>query len=141
VSRLDWLGSVLAWDGFFPLLVAVAPAMLPLDNLKGVLAEFTVLLFVPFAAALVRTHQGCRRLNEAGCGATPGRQLLLGCAIVALMFFEGLTWVLHYAVGAPRSLWWTAGGLYLGYLGLIVAALRPRDMIEAEPDHGATPGR
>jgi hypothetical protein len=141
VSRRDWLCSVLAWDGFFPLLVAVAPAMIPINLLKGVLASFTVLLFVPFAAALVRAHQGCRRLNEAGCGATPGRQLLLGCAIVALMFFEGLTWVLHFAVGAPPSLWWTAGGLYLGYLGLILAALRPRDMIDAEPGSDATPGR
>src|SRR5439155_23140943 len=57
VSRRDWLCSVVAWDGFFPLLVAGAPAMLPVALPKGVLAGLTVFL-APIVAALLRAHQG-----------------------------------------------------------------------------------
>lgn len=137
MSRRDWLCSVVAWDGFLPLLVAGAPAMLPVALPKGVFAEFTTFIAVPIIAALLRAHQACRRLDEGGCEATPVRQLLLGCAIVALLLFEGLTGVLHYAADAPRSLWFTAGGIYLGYLGLIVPALRPRGMIDADESAAA----
>jgi putative solute:sodium symporter small subunit len=132
MSRRDWLCSVVGWDGCLPLLVAVAPTLLPVVLPNRVLAELTAFIAVPIVAALLRAHHGCRQLKERGYGTTLGRQLLFGCAIVALLLFEGLSGVLNFAAGAPLSMWFMAGGSYLAYLGLVVAALRPQDTIDAE---------
>jgi hypothetical protein len=134
MSRRDWLCSVVAWDGCLPLLVVLTQAMLPVVLPNRVLAELSAFIGVPLAAALLRAHHGCCHLQERGCGAALSRQLMFGCAIVCLLLFEGLIGMLHFAAGAPFWISFAAGGLYLVYLGVVVAVLRPRDVTEREPN-------
>jgi hypothetical protein len=87
---------------------------------------------VPIVAALLRTHHGRRQLERCCGQATFVRQFLFGCAVVVLLLFEGFSGMLHCARGVPPSAWVTSGAMYLSYLGLVVPALRPRHLIDAE---------
>jgi hypothetical protein len=69
--------------------------------------------------------------TSRGIEATPVRQLLFGCSLVALLLFEGLSGMLHFARGVPPSVWLAAGALYLTYLCLIALALRPKSWATA----------
>jgi hypothetical protein len=125
MSRGRWLLSVIGWDGCLPVLVATAPAVLPVVLPNRALAAVVAALGVPIVAALVRARHGHRQLDELPCGATMNRQVLFGFAIVALLFCEIMVGILRFAPFAPRSMWFTVGGVYLAYLALVVAALRP----------------
>lgn len=131
MGHRDWLYSIIGWDGCLPLLVMAAPTLLLLILPSRDLAELTAVIVVPIIAALLRAHHGYRQLENCGGRATSGRQFLFGCAIVLLLFFEGLSGVLHCARGVPASAWLTAGTLYLAYLGLVVLTLRPWHSIDA----------
>jgi len=128
MSGRKWLYSVIVWDGGLPLLVAASPALLPAILPRRDLAELTAVILVPIIAALIRAHHGRRQLEDRGIQATLGRQFLFGCAVAALLLFEGFSGILHCARGVPPSAWLTAGTIYLVYLCLVVPALRPRQL-------------
>src|SRR5262245_42765028 len=75
MNRRDWLLSVIRWDGCLPLLVAIAPAVVPFVIPGRDLAELTAVILVPIIAALVRAHHGYCQLEKYGGRATLGRQL------------------------------------------------------------------
>jgi hypothetical protein len=136
MSRRDWLCAIIGWDGCLPWLGAFSPALLEYVLPDRDLAELTAVLVIPIIAALIRTHQGYRqiakRVGRASLGrASLGRQFLFGCAIILLLIFESFSGVMHCARGIPPSGWLIAGAIYLGYLGLIVTALRPRRLVDA----------
>jgi hypothetical protein len=131
MNRRDWLLSIIGWDGCLPVVVAIAPVILPIVIPKRDIAELTAVIMVPIIAALARAQHGYRQLEARWGHATLGRQFLLGCAVGMLLLFEGFSGALLCARGVPPSAWLTAGTFYLVYLGLIVLALRPRHLLDA----------
>jgi hypothetical protein len=131
MSRRDWLRSIIGWDGCMPILVACASALLDFVLPDRDLAELTAVIVIPIVAALIRTQHGYRQIARCVGRASLGRQFLFGCAIVLLLFFEGVLGFVNSSRRAPPSGWLIAGALYLGYLALVVPALRPRRLVDA----------
>ena len=117
MSRRDWLLSVIGWDAGLPLVVASSFVVLP---------ELVAVILVPILAAVFRAHHARRQLVRRGIKVTLVRQLLFGCSLIALLLFESLSGILHFARGVPPYVWLAAGVLYLVYLCLVALALRPK---------------
>ena len=139
MRRRDWLLSAIGWDGFLPVLVAFSPGFLHLVLPDRDLADLAAFLGIPILAALIRSQHGYRQIERRFGRASLGRQFVFGCAIVVLLVFEMYSGAVHSARDAPASAWLVAGAFYLAYLGLIVPALKPRRLVDAERPAAADP--
>jgi hypothetical protein len=125
-GKRTWFLRALGWDGGLPFLVALSPEILRLFLPGPDAATLISVIFLPMIASLIRAHRGGIQLREV-CPDHPawGRQFLFGLAIVLLLGFEALLIVLLGSRIAAWSPWLLAGAIYLSYLGLVAAALRP----------------
>lgn len=130
--------SIIGWDGVLPALILLAPVaarlFLPVAQIEDLVA---IAVLAPIAGALLRAGIAWRQLALV-CQGRPriGRQLAMAGAIVVLILFEISSGLLLYVPNAPQSAWWFPAGLYVLYLGVINAALRP---MVAEEHQGNAP--
>lgn len=123
--------AIIAWDGVLPLAVAsstlVAAQFLP--EPLAALAAF----FIPVGAAGIRAATAQDQLLRRCDGHAPLlRQLALAAAIVLLLVFELLASILGLIADAPLVIWCVPAAAYAAYLVLIVWALRPYVVPDAD---------
>jgi len=114
--------SLLAWDGFLPVLTAVFPI-----TLQTFFPEYLWLaIFMPIVNVIVRAGIGERQIRNACEGRAPlFRQLVMVAAILVLLVLDVLLSALVLDKNAPADLWKVCLTFYGGYLLLICIALRP----------------
>ena len=113
---------LLAWDGMLPAAIAAMPSLVKWLAPQNTLAELSVVVLVPIAAALMRAVVGYRELGEA---PPTWRQLLLGVAIALLLLFEAATGLLSFADDAPPQAWLAPALMYACYISCIALAFAP----------------
>jgi hypothetical protein len=121
------LWMAITWDGCLPLLAAGSRLLLPLLIAGRDIADMTAIIVIPMVTALIRAHRGSRQL-EALCGRPSiVRKFLFACALLVLLFFEGVAGALLCARDAPPAAWLALAAIYVVYLGLVTIALHPPD--------------
>ena len=121
-----WLVEFITWDGLLPLAVAACPwavkTLLPQNDI----AEVFVAVFIPMAAALLRSVTGALQIRRNCGGELPvGRQLALAIAILLLLIFEMGVSLLTLAGGDPAS-WAYVFCFFACYLFAAALAFIPR---------------
>jgi hypothetical protein len=122
-----WLVEFITWDGLLPLAVAACPWAVRILLPQNDIAEVSAVIFIPMAAALLRTLTGAQQIRRACGGALPAvRQVALATAIVLLLFFESGVGLLTVGKDEPVSAWKYVFCFYACYLVAAAFAFFPR---------------
>jgi hypothetical protein len=121
-----WFIEFVTWDGLLPLAVAACPwaikTLFPRNDIAGVFAA----IFIPMAAALLRSVTGAKQIRRNCAGELPvGRQVALAVAISFLLMFEIGASCLILAGGDPTS-WAYVFCFFACYLVAAALAFIPR---------------
>jgi len=131
----------IAWDGAWPLVVALGPILVRLVTPRPPLAVGMFLFFCPLVAMCVRARMGWHQIaNRCGGRAPWLRQIAMAFAIVVLFGFEGAVSILTFSPDIPALAWLVPLGFYAGYLSLIAFALRPASQKSRCAPDGSAPG-
>ena len=119
----NWRRWFLAWDGLLPLAVSAVPYLIRAIFPKNDIAQVSTVIFVPIAAALLRTVIGSYQVQSVCDGDLPAnRQFALGVAIMFLLLYEGTVSILIFADDEPLSAWAYPLVFYLCYLATVAFA-------------------